>query len=162
MYKDDLILLEDEPYTSIKDYVFGIISLYKYFSFWVLTVNILYLLGYLKNFYSSVLFLNIIVLVGTTVLLIKYKWKIHTRIHKKKMIVKDNLYRLVHFFAHYFFFILVLNKGGIKKNDLLLGILLPIIYLIFFNTYHLYKIKRYLNGIIFMIVLFVYTLIYNL
>lgn len=162
MYKDDLILLKDEPYTSIKDYVFGIISLYKYFSFWVLTVNILYLLGYLKNFYSSVLFLNIIVLVGTTIILIKYKWRFETIIHKKKVIIKDNLYRLVHFFAHYFFFILVLNKGGIKKNDLLLGILLPIIYLIFFNTYHLYKIKRYLNGIIFMIVLFVYTLIYNL
>ena len=161
MYKDDLIIIEEQQYTSIKDYVLGIISLYKYFTFWVLTVNILYLLGYLKNFYSSILFLNIIVLVGTTVLLIKYKWKINVMIHKKKMILKDNLYRLINFFAHYFFFILVLNKGGCKKNNLL-GILLPIIYLIFFNTYHLYKIKRYLIGIIFMIVLFVYTLIYKL
>ena len=161
MYKDDLIIIEEQQYTSIKDYVLGIISLYKYFTFWVLTVNILYLLGYLKNFYSSILFLNIIVLVGTTVLLIKYKWKFNVMIHKKKMILKDNLYRLINFFAHYFFFILVLNKGGCKKNNLL-GILLPIIYLIFFNTYHLYKIKRYLIGIIFMIVLFVYTLIYKL
>jgi hypothetical protein len=84
MYKDDLIFLENKKYTSIKDYILGIISLYKYFTFWVLTVNILYLLGYLKNFYSSILFLNIIVLVGATVLLIKYKWKIHVRIHKKK------------------------------------------------------------------------------
>jgi hypothetical protein len=162
MYKDDLIIIEEQPYTSIKDYILAIISLYKYFTFWVLTVNILYLLGYLKNFYSSILFLNIIVLVGATILLIKYKWKIHVRIHKKKMILKDNLFRLINFFAHYFFFILVLNKGGINKNNLLWGILLPILYLIFFNTYHLYKIKRYLIGIIIMIVLFVYTLIYNL
>ena len=81
--------------------------MYKYFTFWVLTVNILYLFGYLKNFYSSILFLNIIVIVGTTVILIKYKWKLDVMIHKKKMIVKDNLYRLVHFFAHYFFFRLI-------------------------------------------------------
>tara|TARA_B110001469_G_C9635269_1_gene318395 strand:+ start:1789 stop:2277 length:489 start_codon:yes stop_codon:yes gene_type:complete len=162
MYKDDLIIIEEQPYTSIKDYVLGIISLYKYFTFWILTLNILYLLGYLKKFYSSILFLNIIVLVGTTIILIKYKWRFETIIHKKKVIIKDNLYRLVHFFAHYFFFILLLNKGGIKSKGLLLGILLPILYLIFFDTYHLYKIKRYLSGIIFIILVFVYTLIYNL
>jgi hypothetical protein len=158
MYKYDLILLEDTPYTSIKDYILGFISLYKYFTFWIITINILYLLGYLKNFYNSIIFLNIIVLVGTTILLIKYKWKIHVKIHKKKMILKDNLYRLINFFTHYFLFILVINKGGTDKKNLLLGILLPIIYLVFFNTYHIYKIKRYLIGIILISVLFLFTL----
>ena len=141
--KDNVIYHKNIKYDNILDYAQGFLSMYKYFTFWVFTINILYLSGYFQDYYNSILYLNSGLVLGSIILMRKLNFIIKCKIHKKVFSIKGRLYVFLDFLFHYFMFFLILLKGGKrKKNEILFGLTVGIIYFFTFDIYKLYKIEK--------------------
>ena len=141
--KDNVIYHQNIEYDNKLDYIKGFFSMYKYFTMWVFTINILFLCGFFKKYYNSILFLNSGVVIGSIMIRKRMGSKFLCRIYNKQITIKGNLYTFIDFFCHYLLFFIILLKGGKrKKNELILGLPLAIFYLLLFDTNKLYKIQK--------------------
>ena len=141
--KDNIVYHHNIEYKKTTDYIKGIISIYKYFTIWVVTINILFLCGFFQKYYNSILFLNCCVVVGSILIRRTMGSVFICKIHKKKFTLKGRLYTFVDFLFHYLLFFIILLKGGNRKRgELSLGLPITIYYLLTSNIYELYKIEK--------------------
>jgi len=146
--KNNIINHQNIEYENTLDYIKGFFSLYKYFTIWVVTINIFFLCGYFKEYYNSILFLNICIVIGSIIIRIRQGSKFLCRIYKKIFTIKGRLYTFIDFLFHYLLFFIILLKGGKrKKNELILGLPITIFYLLLFDTNKLYKIQKSISTI---------------
>jgi hypothetical protein len=139
----NIIYHKDDKYENIIDYLIGLLTIFKYFTFWILIINIFYLCGYFQKYYNSILFLNTTLVLGSIIMMKKFSSSIKCKIYKKVFSIKGRLYVFLDFFLHYFMFFLILMKGGVrKKNEIIFGLTLSLIYFITFDIYKLYRIKK--------------------
>lgn len=146
--KNNIINHQNIEYENALDYIKGFLSLYKYFTFWVFTINVLYLSGYFQDYYNSILYLNSGMVLGSIILMRKLNFIIKCKIHKKVFSIKGRLYIFIDFLFHYLLFFIILLKGGKrKKNELILGLPITMFYLLLFDTNKLYKIQKSISTI---------------
>lgn len=118
-----------------------IFSIFRFFTFWVLTFFLLYYLGPLRKFQTSILLLLIITSLGSLYL---------TYINPKKLVVpyfkyeiKGKLLRLTDILFHHLplLIFLVTYDNTIKKDNLYFLFISVSIYLLVLNPFIAYNLK---------------------
>jgi len=114
--------------------ILNFISLFKYFTTWVNLVNLIYLLSNLGNYYS-IIFINLIMIIGATIVLYRNNNKLSIKLYYTTIYLSGILNIIVYVLTHYILFLAVLftptKKMNIKISFLIA--LLPIIYLAIFG-----------------------------
>ena len=125
---------------------------------WIYIINILYLFGFLKEYYFDIIFLNIFMIIGSIILVY-----IHPRKFKNKYFnlegCKLKIYDLLIHHIPALIFIFWSNDNIIEKKNVFY--ILPLIYFIFFDLKKIYGLENiygYIGLIILMIIYYLYPI----
>jgi hypothetical protein len=116
-----------------------------YFTNWMLLLNVLYYFGILTNYQESILFVTISVAFLGSVLVYIYPRKIFIKHIGTE--IKGYEYQLIDLMCHQLPLILLLlfYDPKIKPDNLILGAVLMLIYVVLFNPLKVYNFDKNLN-----------------
>lgn len=149
------------------DIIILFLSLFRYFTVWILLIDLLYYLGLIKNIEVSLIFLHTIVLVYSIIFVYISPKKINIELYNskqefnillegKKLIIIDIIFHWIPFII--LLYIINKNNGKLGNNNIL-NVILPLIYIIFFDIEEIYKLNKKLVVVIYLIL---YFLVYSL
>jgi len=119
-------------------------SFMRFFTLWILAFHVLFHAGYLKQFQSSLLLLSIIVSVFGLLVVYYYPRKLHVpyfefEINDNNLLLGKILDLIVHQFP--LLFLLIRYNPVIKRDNLIVGLTISAVYLLFNNPNKVYLLR---------------------
>jgi hypothetical protein len=119
-------------------------NLMRFFTLWILVFHVLFHAGYLKQYQSSLLLMSIIVSVFGLLIVYYYPRKLHIPYFEIK--IDDNnllLGKILDLIVHQFplIFLLIQYNPSIKRDNLILGLTVSAVYLLFNNPNKVYLLR---------------------
>ena len=165
----DLTISRYEPPRNLLEIKYNLVSLFKYFTIWILSLDILYLNSKIENIEFFLIFIHLGIILFCAKLFYFTLKEFKTNIYSAEIILKGKYLILFDIIFHYIpFFIIcyLIRKRGksimVNRKSILLCLLLPLTYYLFFDTKKIYGIskKKSLNfGIVYTII---FTVIYQI
>ena len=134
---------------KVHTFSLNILSLFKYFTIWILFLDILYLGQIIRNIEFFLVFIHLfIIFLCIQIFYFKVK-EFHTYTYSTEFIFKGKMLMLIDFIFHYVPLIVILvyiskNSKSIKptQESIFMLLFLPIVYCISFNTSKIYQIDK--------------------
>ena len=165
--KKSLELVRYQPITSVKDVFKNIIDLFKYFTIWMLVIDILYLTGVVQGIELFLITLHIFVLVFCAYLFYYKLKKFKTKIYSLDLIFRGKYLMLIDFLFHYVPLIFIIKsirscriEVKADKLNLILTLLIPLLYIMMVNGQEIYHIEESKSFVLFSVYLLVFYTIY--
>ena len=153
------------PPKSILDIKYNVISLFRYFTIWILLLDILYLNSKVKNIEFFLFFIHIFIIIFFAQIFYFQLKEFRTKTYSIDIIFKGKLLLLIDIIFHYIPLILVIsymfrNKLSIvpNRNSMILCFMLPLTYFLLFDIKQVYGFDKN-KGLIFY---FMYTIIFSI
>lgn len=151
------------------DTLIFIVSILKYFTFWVIGLDLLYYFDYIKDVEITLIFLHILVLVSSYKFVNIYPKLLDIELYTKDKIIKyrfkDNELRFLDLLFHWMPFIILmivlLRKKDKLKNNNFLNIIIPLFYYLTFDIKKLYKLNENELFYIFSLIYIIFYLAFN-
>lgn len=145
------------------------ISLLRYFTFWVLGLELLYYLGYIKNIEITLIFLHIIVLIGSYIFVKIKPKKLDVELHTTNKLIKYTFKNtellffdmLFHWIPFIILLIVILKKNDTLKNNNYLNLMIPLLYYVSFDIKKLYKMNENILLYLFIIVYLIFFILFE-
>ena len=119
-------------------------NIMRFFTLWILVFHVLFHAGYLKQYQSSLLLLSIIVSVFGLLIMYYSPRKLH--IPYLEIEIDDNnllLGKIIDLIVHQFplIFLLIQYNPSIKRDNLIVGLVISAVYLLFNNPNKVYLLR---------------------
>ena len=157
----DLTITRFEPAKSLLDVKLNIISLFKYFTIWILLLDFLYLTQKIQNIEFFLIIVHVfIIIICFQVFYFKikefktYTYSIDLNFKGKLLLLLDLVFHYLPFLIILFYIVRNKKKININRESIFLIIFLPVLHGICFNTkkiYHTVKKKVVLQYSLFLI-----------
>ena len=161
----DMTISRYNPPKSILDIKYNVISLFRYFTIWILLLDILYLNSKVKNIEFFLFFIHIFIIFFCAKIFYFNLKEFRTKTYSIDIIFKGKLLLLIDIIFHYIPLILVIsymfrNKLSIvpNRNSMILCFMLPLTYFLLFDIKQVYGFDKN-KGLIFY---FMYTIIFSI
>ena len=152
-----------DPPQNLLDVKKNIFSSLKYFTFWVLIIDFLYLTSQIQNIELFLIFSHVLIIIICAYIFYFKTKEFKTSIYSVDVILKGKVLILFDFLFHYLPLILVLNyiwKNSksivVNENSILMILIIMLGYYLTFDTYKIYTLSKQESIPIFII----YTLIF--
>ena len=168
----DIEVTRQEPIKSFLDVLKNLGSLFKYFTIWILLLDILYLTGVIKGIEFFLIFIHIFIIIFC-LYIFYYKYeKFRTKTFSMDITFRGTTLKLIDFIFHYVPLILIIKYilcrktcVIVNKTNLFLTALVPLIYFIFDTSCQIYFLttsKCSLYFVSYWLVAMIITLIFSL
>lgn len=161
----DMTVTRYNPPNSILDIKYNIVSLFRYFTIWILLLDILYLNSKIKNIEFFIIFIHIFIIIFCAKIFYFQLKEFRTETYSIDITFKGKLLLLIDIIFHYIPTILVMsyifrNKLPIlpNRNSMILCLLLPLTYYLLFDIKRVYGFDKN-KGLVFY---FIYTIIFSM
>jgi hypothetical protein len=147
--------------------ILNVIGLLRYFTFWVITLDILYYLDIIEHCGLSLVFLHSIVLLGSFIFVYIHPKYLDIDLYDKNLnIIKKRfggkeliIFDIIFHWLSFIILLLFISKKKELKNNNLMNILIPLSYYLFFNIQKVYKLERIYIFII-LIIIFLFIILF--
>ena len=147
----------------------NLLGLLKYYTFWVISLEILYYSGIIKNCELSLVFLHLIVLLGSFIFVYIHPKYLDIEFYDKNLnIIKNRLvgkeliiFDIIFHWLSFIILLLIISKKKDLKNNNLMNILIPLSYYLIFDIKKIYKFKN-IHIFISIIIVIMFILIFSL
>ena len=147
--KKSLELVRYQPITSVKDVFKNIIGLFKYFTIWILVIDILYLTGVVKGIEFFLIIIHIfIILFCAYIFYFKFK-KFKTHNYSLDLVFRGKILYVIDFIFHYIPLILIIKymrcRGlsiTLNKINILLALIIPGFYFLLNDARKIYFLRE--------------------
>lgn len=170
--KKEIEVLRHQPIKTYIDFFRNILSLFRYFTIWILILDILYLTGLVKGIEFFLITVHIFIIIFCAyIFYFKFK-KFKTHTYSLDMVFRGKMLGVIDFIFHYIPLILIIKyircrKIQVRANkiNIILGLIIPGLYFLLKDTqtiYFLRESKSFTIYICYLIVVFiVYFSFYN-
>lgn len=147
----------------------NLLDLLKYYTFWVISFEILYYSGIIKNCELSLVFLHLIVLLGSFIFVYIHPKYLDIKLYDKNLnIIKNRLvgkeliiFDIIFHWLSFIILLLIISKKKDLTNNNLMNILIPLSYYLIFDIKKIYKFKN-IHIFISIIIVIMFILIFSL
>ena len=142
-------------------------EIYSFFTSWVITLNMIFYLGYLKEFQYSILYLTLLLpFIGTAMVHI-YPKKLELNLCGQKYVVREQIYKVYNVIGHILPAILLYihYDHKIPQDNLMFMMGIIIVYLLFNNPFKIYGLacdssSKKCKSVVRFLFLYFFTLLY--
>lgn len=143
--KGDIEVTRHKPIKSFFDVMKNLSSLLRYFTIWILILDILYLTGVIKGIEFFLIFIHVFI-IAFCVYIFYYKYqKFRTQTYSMDITFKGITLKLIDFIFHYIPLFLILNYMVCRKKSIIINklniiliVLIPLLYFIFESSCGIY------------------------
>jgi hypothetical protein len=142
-------IVEENKLNTLKEKILFIISFFRYFTLWVIILDIIYYLGLIKNIELSLIYLHIFVIICSFYIFYLKKEELIIKLYKLEFKLKKKFVVILDFIFHWlpllilFGYIYIKNKKIKNTFNVLFLLLTPILYLLINDPlkYYQFEIK---------------------
>ena len=145
----ELKVLRFQPIRTYVDFFKDILSLFRYFTIWMLAIDILYLTGVLKGIEFFLITTHIFIILFCAYLFyFKFK-KFQTHTYSLDLEFRGKMLGIIDFIFHYIPLILIIKYMGCRglsvradKTNILIVLIIPGLYFLLFDVSQIYFLRE--------------------
>tara|TARA_B100000963_G_C22506744_1_gene616373 strand:+ start:297 stop:833 length:537 start_codon:yes stop_codon:yes gene_type:complete len=156
-----------DPPQNLLDVKKNIFSSLKYFTFWVLIIDFLYLTSQIQNIELFLIFSHVLIIIICAYIFYLKTKEFKTSIYSADVILKGKVLILFDFLFHYLPLILVLNhmwKNSksvvVNEKSILMILIIMLGYYLTFDTYKIYTLSKQEGIPIFVIYTVIFVILF--